>query len=151
MKTTPTYVILGANLAGGRAAETLRAQGFEGRVILLGAEPDRPYERPPLSKQYLRGEWPRDKVFLQPADYYDQQHIELRLGLRARQVGPSEKRVTLETGEQVSYDKLLIATGAAPRRLHVPGADLQGVKYLRALTDADALAPTLQHRPRVLI
>ena len=151
MKTTPTYVILGANLAGGRTAETLRAEGFEGRVVLLGAEPDRPYERPPLSKQYLRGEWPRDKVFLQPADYYDQQRIELRLGLRARQVDPSEKRVTLDTGEQIPYDKLLIATGAAPRRLHVPGADLKGVEYLRALADADVLGPTLQHRPRVLI
>jgi 3-phenylpropionate/trans-cinnamate dioxygenase ferredoxin reductase subunit len=151
MKSTPTYLIVGANLAGGRAAETLRSEGFTGRVVLLGAEPDRPYERPPLSKQYLRREWPRDQVFLQPADYYDHQDIDLRLGLRARQVDTSQKRVTLDTGEQLAYDKLLIATGASPRRLHVPGADLEGVRYLRQLRDADTLGTTLQRRPRVLI
>jgi len=151
MEASSTYVIVGASLAGGRAAETLRAEGFAGHILLVGAEPDRPYERPPLSKQYLRREWSRDKVFLHPAEYYDQQHIELRLGQRVQRVATSEKRVALATGTPIAYDKLLIATGASPRRLHVPGGNLEGVEYLRTLRDADTLGATLKHTPRVLI
>lgn len=151
MGSAPTYVVVGANLAGGRAAETLRAEGFDGRVILIGEEVDRPYERPPLSKEYLRGEWPREKVFLRAPEYYEQQNIELRLGRRARHLDVSQKVVELETGERVRYDKLLLATGTRPRPLDVPGAGLEGVVYLRTLHDADALGEALRRQPRVLV
>ncbi len=151
MEASSTYVIVGAGLAGGRAAEVLRAEGFAGHILLVGAEPDRPYERPPLSKQYLRREWSRDRVFLHPAEYYDQHHIELRLGQCVRRVATSEKRVALDTGTHVAYDKLLIATGAGPRRLQIPGGNLEGVEYLRTLQDADTLGAALKHGPRVLM
>lgn len=151
MSQRQTFAIVGAGLAGGRAAETLRAQGFDGQVVLIGAEPERPYKRPPLSKEYLRGESSRDELFLRPAAYYEQQQIDLRLGQSVREVRPEEKLLDLENGEQLRYDKLLIAVGASPTRLPVSGADLPGVVYLRWLEDADALAKGLEGAPRVLI
>src|SRR3990170_7227837 len=93
------FGIVGANLAGGRAAEALRQQGFDGRVVLIGAEPDPPYERPPLSKEYLRGELPREKIFIATPDSYQEQEIELRLGVRATRVDPQARGVELEGGE----------------------------------------------------
>jgi 3-phenylpropionate/trans-cinnamate dioxygenase ferredoxin reductase subunit len=122
-----TYVIVGANAAGGTAVEALRRYGFSGRIVLVGAEPDRPYERPPLSKRYLQGTYPEEKVFLRAADYYAEQAIELRLGVRATGLNPAERTVALDTGEQVRYDKLLIATGSQLRQLSLPGGDLEGV------------------------
>ncbi|MDI6858569.1 MAG: FAD-dependent oxidoreductase [Dehalococcoidia bacterium] len=151
MNDKPTYVIVGANLTGGTAAETLRSEGFDGRIVLVGAEPDPPYERPPLSKDYLRRESPREHVFLQGAQYYREHEIDLRLGERAVSLDPGERRVELESGELVRYDRLLIATGADLRRLYVPGIGLEGVRYLRTLRDADALGDELQKRPRVLV
>lgn len=134
-----TMVIVGANLAGGVAAITLRDEGFDGRVILIGAEPHLPYERPPLSKKYLQGEKSLAEITLRPADFYAEQKIETRLGVRAKRVDPQAKMVELETGERIPYDKLLIATGVRNRQLPVPGADLPGIYGLRDVADADMI------------
>src|SRR3989304_1586228 len=99
MATKQTYVIVGANLCGGRAAETLRQEGFDGRLVLIGAEPDRPYERPPLSKEYLRGEKERERIFLRPPEFYQEQEIEMRLGVRATRIDVRERSVGMEGGE----------------------------------------------------
>lgn len=151
MAEQPTVVVVGANLAGGRAAETLRVAGFDGRLVLVGAEPDRPYERPPLSKEFLRGEMPDGKIYLQPLKYYAANRIELWLGTRATRLRPAEPVVELSDGRVLRFDGLLIATGATPRRLAVPGADLPGIAYLRTVRDAKRLRTVLRRRPRVVV
>jgi 3-phenylpropionate/trans-cinnamate dioxygenase ferredoxin reductase component len=144
------FVIVGANLAGGRAAEALRA-GSQERIVLVGAEPERPYERPPLSKAFPAGQLAEEKVYLRPSDYYANQGIELLLGRRAIGLDPATKTVQLEDGEQLNYAALLIATGAAPRRLTAPGGDLEGIVYLRDLRDARRLRDRLQAASRVVV
>jgi 3-phenylpropionate/trans-cinnamate dioxygenase ferredoxin reductase component len=135
----PVFVIVGASLAGGVAAATLRQDGFDGDVVLIGAEPQPPYERPPLSKQYLRGEAPFEKALVRPAGFYDQNRIETRFGTRAGRVDPIRRVVELDTGGPVHYDTLLIATGVRNRRPAIPGLQLPGVFDLRTVGDADAL------------
>jgi NADPH-dependent 2,4-dienoyl-CoA reductase/sulfur reductase-like enzyme len=137
------FVVVGAGLAGAKAAETLREEGFDGPVVLVGAEPERPYERPPLSKQYLLGRADRDSAFVHDAGWYAEHDVELRTGVRATRLDPAAHRLTLHTGEELGYARLLLATGASPRRLPVPGADLDGVRYLRTLADADRLRTDL--------
>jgi 3-phenylpropionate/trans-cinnamate dioxygenase ferredoxin reductase component len=139
-----TFVIVGASLAGAKAAETLRAEGFEGRVVLIGAERERPYERPPLSKDYRRRESPRDKAFVHPESFYADNDIELRTSSTVSAIDPAASEAVLEGGERVGYDRLLLTTGSEPRRLRVPGADLDGVLYLRDLDDSDAIAARLE-------
>jgi 3-phenylpropionate/trans-cinnamate dioxygenase ferredoxin reductase component len=107
-----TFVIVGAGLAGGGAAATLREEGFDGRVVLIGAERQPPYERPPLSKEYLRGESSFERALVQPPGFYDENGIETRFGVRATRVDAAEKVVELDDGERVAYDRLLVATGA---------------------------------------
>jgi 3-phenylpropionate/trans-cinnamate dioxygenase ferredoxin reductase subunit len=136
----PTFVIVGAGLAGAKAAETLRAEGFDGRLLLLGEEPERPYERPPLSKAYLRGEADRDSLYVHPEEFYADNDIELRPSTPVRSIAPATRQVELAGGGSIGYQRLLLATGAAPRRLPLPGADLDGVHYLRSRRDADTLA-----------
>jgi 3-phenylpropionate/trans-cinnamate dioxygenase ferredoxin reductase subunit len=131
-----TFVIVGANLAGGRAAETLRKDGFDERIVLVGEEPHRPYMRPPLSKDVLRGESEPESVFVKPVDFYDDNGIELRLGVRATGLDPSGS-VTLSAGETIGFDTCLLATGGRVRTLDVPGAER--VRYLRTLDDAMSL------------
>src|SRR5438874_7754381 len=126
---TKSVVIVGASLAGGRAAEALRSEGFDGRIVLVGAETERPYERPPLSKELLQGSTTEDKLYLRPPEYYAEQQIELCLGARATHLDPTAHHLELADGQRLTYDRLLIATGAAPRRLAVPGADLDGLLY----------------------
>ena len=106
-----TFVVVGASLAGGGAAATLRQEGFDGRVILIGAESQPPYERPPLSKEYLRDESSFEQALVQPPEFYSENEIETRFGVRAKRVGVAEKVVEIDGGERVSYDKLLVATG----------------------------------------
>ena len=149
--STSTFVIVGAGQAGGRAAETLRREGFAGRVVLVGAEPHRPYERPPLSKGLLLGETTAEQAYLRGADHYGEQDIELRLGVRATQIVPSEHWLELSQGGSLNYDKLLLATGVRPRLLSVPGADLPGIITLRTLADAQVLAEAMAGSPRMLI
>jgi 3-phenylpropionate/trans-cinnamate dioxygenase ferredoxin reductase component len=148
---TQTFVIVGASLAGAKAAETLRSEGFDGRVLLIGEEPERPYERPPLSKDYLRGDADRHKVYVHDETFYADHDIELRTNTMVTALHPDHHTVELEGGEAVRYDRLLLTTGAAPRRLQVPGADLDGVHYLRSLADADHLAGALRDADRIVV
>jgi 3-phenylpropionate/trans-cinnamate dioxygenase ferredoxin reductase component len=134
-----TFVIIGASLAGGVAAATLREEGFDGDVILIGAEPQPPYERPPLSKQYLRGEAAFEKSLVRPAGFYERNRIETLFGVRATGVDARTRRVGLDTGRSLHYDKLLIATGVQNRRPPIPGLELNGVFDLRSVADADRL------------
>ncbi len=134
-----TFVLIGGGLAGAKAAETLRAEGFDGRVVLIGEESEAPYERPPLSKGYLLGSDEREKARVHEPGWYEEHDVDLRTGTRAVGLDPAARRVELDTGESLSYDRLLLATGSSARRLPVPGADLDGVRYLRALPDADGL------------
>ena len=147
----PTFVIIGASMTGAKAAEELRAQGFDGRVLLVGTEPERPYERPPLTKDYLRGETEREKVYVHPGGFYEQQEIELVTGVTVTAIDPGASRVTLDDGRALGYDRLLLATGAEPRRLAVPGAGLDGVYYLRTLADCDLLRARLEAGGRVVV
>jgi 3-phenylpropionate/trans-cinnamate dioxygenase ferredoxin reductase component len=138
-----TFVIVGASLAGAKAAGELRERGFDGRVILVGAESERPYERPPLSKEYLQGKSEREKTYVHDAGFYGQQDIELRLGTVVESIDTQASTVALAGGEQLGYDSLLLTTGAEPRKISVPGADLDGVHYLRTVADSDALRERL--------
>ena len=146
-----TFVIVGAGLAGAKAAETLRDEGFAGRVVLVGEEPERPYERPPLTKDYLRGESPREKAYAHDRDFYAQHGIELVTGTEVTALDAAGSRVTLADGRELGYTRLLLATGAEPRRLAVPGAELDGVHYLRTLEDADVLRGRLAPGRRVAV
>ncbi|MFH8471898.1 NAD(P)/FAD-dependent oxidoreductase [Streptomyces sp. NPDC018000] len=138
-----TFVIVGGGLAGAKAAETLRAEGFSGRVILLGDERDHPYERPPLSKGYLSGKEERDSVFVHEAAWYAGTDIELHLGQPVTRLDREDRSVQLGDGTVVHYDKLLLATGAEPRRLAIAGTDLAGVHHLRRLPHSDRLRNVL--------
>jgi len=139
-----TFVIVGGGLAGAKAAETLRAEGFTGRVILICDERDHPYERPPLSKGYLLGKKERDSVFVHEPAWYAQNDIELHLGETVDAIDREAKTVRFgEDGTLVRYDKLLLATGAEPRRLDIPGTDLAGVHHLRRLAHAERLKHVL--------
>lgn len=126
MATPQTLVIVGASLAGAKAAETLREEGFEGRVVLIGEEPVRPYERPPLSKAYLRGEVGFDNAAVHPEEFYRDHDIELLTSTTVTSIDPNARRVGLDPGGPLAYDQLLLATGAAPRQLAIPGAQLAG-------------------------
>jgi 3-phenylpropionate/trans-cinnamate dioxygenase ferredoxin reductase subunit len=139
-----TFVIVGAGLTGAKAAETLRSEGFDGRIVLLGAEPERPYERPPLSKEYLRGEAGREKVYVHEEAFYEENEIELRVRTSAAAIDAAAREVVLESGERVAFDRLLLATGAAPRKLDLPGHDLDGIYYLRDVEDSDVLRARLE-------
>jgi 3-phenylpropionate/trans-cinnamate dioxygenase ferredoxin reductase component len=143
MASSDTFVIVGAGLAGAKAAETLRTEAFDGRVVLIGAEPERPYERPPLSKDYLRGETPRDKAYVHDEAFYEAHNIELLTSTAVSRIDPAASEVVLASDQKLRFDRLLLTTGAASRRLPVPGADLDGVYYLRDLRDADALRERL--------
>ncbi|MEB8343609.1 NAD(P)/FAD-dependent oxidoreductase [Streptomyces endophyticus] len=138
-----TFVIVGGGLAGAKTAETLRSEGFTGRVILIGDERDHPYERPPLSKGYLQGKEERDSVFVHEPAWYASNDIELHLGQTVTTIDRAEKTVRLGEGTVLRYDKLLLATGAEPRRLDIPGTHLAGVHHLRRLAHAERLKNVL--------
>ena len=150
MTAEQTFVIVGASLAGAKAAQTLRHEGFEGRVVLVGAEAKRPYERPSLSKAYVRRET-GEPVYVHGEGFYADHDIELRLGRTAVDMNPSLKEVALDDGERLRYDRLLLTTGAEPRRLAIPGGGLDGVLYLRTVEDSDALRKRLDRGGAVVV
>ena len=146
-----TFVIVGACLTGAKAAQELRDQGFDGRVVLIGDEQELPYERPPLTKDYLRDEQPRDKARVHEEGFYEQHDIELLTGVTVTAIEPANKRVLADGGKEFGYDRLLIATGAEPRKLDIAGAGLAGVHYLRTLPDCDVLRERLEAGGKVVV
>ena len=134
-----TIVIVGAGHCAGQLAARLRAEGFEGKVVVIGDEPHPPYQRPPLSKQFIAGEVELDRVYLRPADFYESSDVELKLGTRVTAIDRGERTVSLDDGASIGYDKLVLATGARARELPVPGASLEGVTYLRDLGHAHGI------------
>jgi 3-phenylpropionate/trans-cinnamate dioxygenase ferredoxin reductase subunit len=146
-----TFVIVGASLAGAKAAEELRERGFDGSIVLIGSEPERPYERPPLSKDYLRGEAEREKAYVHGVEFYAEHEIELRTNTTVTKIDPGAGQLTLQNREQLAFDRLLLATGAEPRRIPVAGGELGGIYYLRTLADSDALKEQLKEGARVAV
>jgi len=151
MPASETFVIAGGGLAGAKAAEALRGQGFGGRIVLAAEEDIRPYERPPLSKGYLQGKAGRETIFVHTADWYDANRVELLVGTAVTAIDRGRREVTLSDGGHLAYGKLLLATGAVPRRLTLPGADADGVLYLRRAADSDRIRDTFTAASRVLI
>src|SRR5690348_3072806 len=149
MSESSAYVIAGAGLAGAKAAETLREEGFGGPVVLIGDEAERPYERPPLSKDYLLGKAERDTIYVHPASWYADNDVELRLGVPVTGIDRAAHEVALADGSRIGYTRLLLATGSSPRRLRVPGADADGVLYLRRVGDSDQIKATFQAASRI--
>jgi 3-phenylpropionate/trans-cinnamate dioxygenase ferredoxin reductase component len=146
-----TVVIVGGGQAGAQAVDTLRREGFKGRLILISDEDMLPYQRPPLSKKYLSGEMAADRLLFRHRAFYDEHAVELRLGSRATGIESGARRVTLSSGEQVAYDRLLLCLGGSARRLTCPGADLPGAHYLRKVGDATAIHQDLKPGARVVI
>jgi len=146
-----TIVIVGAGLAGAKAAQTVRDEGYEGPVLLLGREPVHPYERPPLSKGLLLGSTPRDEIFVNPLQWYADHAVELRTEADVVGLDAAARRLTLADGSTVDYEKLLLTTGSTPRTLTVAGADLDGVLSLRTLADSDRISQALKAGANVVI
>jgi 3-phenylpropionate/trans-cinnamate dioxygenase ferredoxin reductase component len=137
------FIVVGAGHCAGQVAASLRQQGFDGDLVIVGEEPYIPYQRPPLSKKFLTGELPIERVYLRPMKFYQDNNVELLLGNRVVALQPRQRRIALADGTERRYDKLLLATGSAPRRLDVSGADLPGVCYLRTIADARRIEPYL--------
>jgi 3-phenylpropionate/trans-cinnamate dioxygenase ferredoxin reductase subunit len=150
MSDSKTFVIVGAGLAGAKAAETLREEGFDGRLVLIGDEPERPYERPPLSKDYLRGET-AERPFVHEKAFYADHDIELMTSTRVTGIDAGLEELLLEGDRRLGYDRLLIATGAVPRRLDVPSADLDGIHYLRTVADSERIGARFEPGQRLVV
>jgi 3-phenylpropionate/trans-cinnamate dioxygenase ferredoxin reductase component len=146
-----TFVIVGASLAGAKAAERLRERGFDGRVVLIGSEPELPYERPPLSKDYLRGEAQREQAQVHEEAFYSENEIELLLDTTVTELDTGGKRIELTGRAAIPFDALLLSTGSRPRRLDLPGGELEGIYYLRTLADCDALKQRLEQGGHVAV
>lgn len=149
--TDQTVVIIGAGQAGGQCALSLRRNGFDGRIIMVGDEPHPPYQRPPLSKAYLSGEIGEDRLWVQTPQAWDEQKVDMRTGLRALSIDRDGQRVTFDDGTSQTYDHLVFATGSRVRELPVEGADLDGVRYLRNIADVDALKAEVRPGRRIAI
>src|SRR5947208_7482277 len=147
----PTIAIVGASLAGSSAAATLREEGFDGRTVLIGAEPQLPYDRPPLSKNYLRGGMPFEKTLLRPPEFYRERQIETRLGTTVVRVDVEKRALQLDGGDRLEFDNVLIATGGRNRRFPIPGIDLPGVYDLRTVADADRIREAIGHGGRAVV
>jgi 3-phenylpropionate/trans-cinnamate dioxygenase ferredoxin reductase subunit len=151
MNTKPSFIIVGAGLTGAIAAQTLREEGFDGKITLLGQEQHAPYERPPLSKDYLQGKADRDSIFVHPEPWYAEHAVDLCLDSVVSSLDPASRTITTADGSQLSYNKLLLATGSKPRRLEVRGGDLDGVYYLRNVEDSERLRIEFAKAKRVVI
>lgn len=145
-----TIIVVGAAHAGGRVVQAARGAGFDGRILLVGEESHEPYERPPLSKDLLKGDGGHERVRLHDPSFYGEQRIELRLGARASRIDPATRQVWID-GRAESYDRLVLTTGARVRPLSLPGADLKGVHYLRTLDDSRAIRAALDPGSRAVV
>jgi len=144
-------VIVGASLGGAKAAEAMRAAGFDGPITLIGAENETPYERPPLSKGYLQGKAERETIYVHSRPWYNESEIDLRLGVTVTAIDRAAHEIQLADGSRVGYAKLLLTTGSSPRRLPIPGADADGVLYLRSVEDSDKLKETIAAADRIAV
>jgi 3-phenylpropionate/trans-cinnamate dioxygenase ferredoxin reductase subunit len=143
MPDSQSFIIVGAGLAGASAARTLREEGFTGPIQLIGAEAHRPYIRPPLSKDYLNGSGDRDSIYVDPKEWYAEHHVDLLLGTSVTRIDANRRLIHTDAGDEFSYSKLLLTTGSSSRRLSIPGADLEGVHYLRTVEDSKNLRSLL--------
>jgi 3-phenylpropionate/trans-cinnamate dioxygenase ferredoxin reductase component len=146
-----TILIIGGGQAGAQAIDTLRREGFGGRLVLIGDEPELPYQRPPLSKKYLSGEMAADRLLFRHRSFYDEHRVELKLGCRAVRLDAAARQVELADGETLPYDRLLLCLGAESRRLTCPGATLAGVHYLRGLADVAPIQTGFKPQARVVV
>ena len=146
-----TVVIVGAGHAAGQAVATLRQKKYDGKIILIGDEQHYPYQRPPLSKKFLAGEMPAERLYVKPRSFYDEPNIDVQLGTRVTKIDAAEKTVTKDDGTECAFDKLIIATGARVRTLDVPGFELPGVHYLRNIGDVTAMREGMQRDRRMVI
>lgn len=146
-----TVLIIGAGHGAGQAVGSLRQEGFEGRIIIVGDEPYIPYHRPPLSKKFLEGELPLERLYLKPEKFYETQNVEMRLGERVSSINPADKTADLESGETLSWDHLILATGSHVRRMNVPGHDLEGIHYLRTVDDVKTIQKDFEDGQKVVI
>ncbi|MEE9142409.1 MAG: NAD(P)/FAD-dependent oxidoreductase, partial [Gammaproteobacteria bacterium] len=144
-------VIVGAGHAAGQAAASLRQEGYEGEVVVIGDEPYIPYQRPPLSKQYLSGEHGLERVYLRPEKFYASKNIRLKTGVRVERIDTTTQTVTTDSDETIAYERLLIATGSRPRRLNIPGSELPGIHYLRTISDVDAIRAEMAPGKKMVI
>ena len=151
MANDDAYLIVGASLAGANAAQTLREEGFDGQVVLIGDETELPYERPPLSKDYLMGKSGREKIYAHPDEWYQENNVELRLGQTVTGIDRRGQEISLAGDGRLPYSKLLLTTGSSPRRLNVPGADADGVHYLRRVEDSDAIKAAIEQSSRIAV
>jgi 3-phenylpropionate/trans-cinnamate dioxygenase ferredoxin reductase subunit len=148
---TDTIVVVGASHAAVQAIDTLHREGHRGPIVLIGEEPEPPYNRPPLSKKYFTGELARDRLQLRSAQFYQQTGLALRLGVRATAIDRAARRVRLSDGSEVAWDKLLLCVGSRARRLDVPGAELPGIHYLRTIADVDAIRRAIAGARRLVV
>jgi 3-phenylpropionate/trans-cinnamate dioxygenase ferredoxin reductase component len=146
-----TFVIVGAGQAAAQAVDSLRREGFDGRLVVVGDEQHMPYQRPPLSKKFLSGELPLERLLVKPATFYDGARVELKLGVRAEGLDLQRRELRLSDGDALNYDALLLATGTAPRKVTVPGNELGGVHYLRTIADVDRIRAELANAKRVVV
>ena len=151
MTDSPGIVVVGAGLAAAKAIETLREEGYEGAITLIGDETDRPYERPALSKDYLQGKQSSEDLFVHPADWYTEHQIETHFGAAAVSIDRALRVVTLASGATVHYEQLLLATGSRPNTLPIPGADLAGVCSLRRLRDSDQIRSAFAEAKKLVV
>ena len=144
-------VVVGGGQAAAQAVQTLRQKKFDGRITLVGEEDLPPYQRPPLSKKYLAGELDRERLFLRPMRFYEKHGVELRLGVRAEELQPDDHRIRLDNGQTLDYDGLMLATGSRVRRLNIPGADLEGIHYVRNVADVDTISAAIRPGNRLVV
>jgi 3-phenylpropionate/trans-cinnamate dioxygenase ferredoxin reductase component len=150
MTDNRTFVVIGGGLAGAKTAEVLRERGFEGHIVLFAAEPHLPYERPPLSKDYLKTGDKLEDVFVHDKDWYAAHDVEVRTGTAVASIDRDAKQVVTASGERTAYDRVVLATGSSPRRLSIPGVDLEGVYSLRTIEDSQAIRAALAPGRRVV-
>ena len=151
MNTPNNIVIIGGGLAGAKTAEALREKGFGGSITLVAAENHLPYERPPLSKEYLAGKGAFEDAIVHPTSWYEEKNVTLKQGVRATKIDTDSHHIALDNDEVLDYDKLVLATGSAVRTLPLPGADAENVHYLRTVEDSDAIRATFGEDKKLVI